>query len=87
MTITQDIALRDFEFWSGAKYTRETLTEEQLDSLEQCLTDCYPGGLSDTELNDIFWFERDFIAEALGFLDWEHLERVNCGEDDDEGEE
>lgn len=27
-----------------------------------------------TELNDLFWFDRDYIAEILGYEDWEALE-------------
>ena len=29
---------------------------------------------TDTEINDFFWFERDTIAEWLGYEDWEDLE-------------
>lgn len=29
--------------------------------------------MSDTEINDIFWFEEDFIAETLGYNDFEEL--------------
>lgn len=46
----------------------------------------YPDGMSETELNDLLWFEDDTIAEWLGFEDWEALERLNNGEEE-EGEE
>lgn len=29
---------------------------------------------TDTTINDILWFERDSIAEALGYRDWEAYE-------------
>ena len=33
----------------------------------------YPDGCSETDVNDIFWFERDWIAEALGYSDYDEL--------------
>lgn len=87
MTIKQEISLRNFEFWSGAKYTAEVLTPEQIDTIETYLEDLYPDGASDTDINDIFWFERDMLAEWLGFEDWEALERANKGEGDDDDDE
>lgn len=84
MKYTVDETLREFQFWSGAKDTAEQLTEEQIDQIESVLEDCYPDGITDTQINDIFWFECDWIAEQLGFEDWESLVKHNKGEDDDE---
>lgn len=56
MKIISDISLKDFGFWSGAKDTAEQLTDEQFDQVEEVLEDLYPDGVTDTELNDIFWF-------------------------------
>ena len=54
------------------------------DQLEAMLeNDIFPDGCTDTELNDLLWFERDTIAEWLGFSDWEALEN---GEEDEEEE-
>lgn len=79
-------SLRNFNFWSGAADTANALTLEQIDQIESMLEDCEPGdGWSDTEINDFFWFERDTIAEWLGFRDWEDLE--NGGEEEDEEED
>lgn len=78
MKIYKETSLRDFEFWSGAKYTAEVLTDEQLDQVENCLEDTAPEeGYSETEINDIFRFERGWIAEILGFDSWEALEESN----------
>ena len=71
--------LIDFEPWSGAVSTYETLTDEQLKQLDSILEECYPEGVTDTEVNDILWFETDWIAELPGFRNWEHLERANSG--------
>jgi hypothetical protein len=42
--------------------------------LEAMLEDTYDGWLTDCQLNDFFWFDRDTIAEWLGFQDWKELE-------------
>lgn len=82
MKITTEKSLRDFEFWSGAVYTAENLTDKQLDQIESYLEDAFPDGVTDTEVNDFFWFENDQIAEWLGFEDWETFLKSN--EENDE---
>jgi hypothetical protein len=37
-----------------------------------------------TELNDIFWFEKDFIAESLGYDSWEEYENHDEDADDED---
>ena len=87
MKITKEISLQNFEGWSGAVDTLNTLTDEQKDALEANLEELYPDGMDETNLNDFLWFENDAIAEWLGFEDWEDLERKNSGEEEDEEEE
>ena len=71
MKVYKEMNLRDFEFWSRAKDNAETLTTEQLDMVESILEDAYPDGMSDTQINDFFWFEFDTIREWLGIEDEE----------------
>ena len=66
MTIKTEQSLRSFEFWSGAKSNAEQLTIEELDTLENELEDLYPEGMTDTEINDILWFDFDWVCETLG---------------------
>lgn len=75
MIITSEINLRDFEGWSGGESTLTTLSYDQIDTLQFILEDAYPEGIDETQLNDILRFETDWIAELLGFTDWECLER------------
>lgn len=70
----------DFDFWSGAVYTVDTLTEEQFETILNLLEESCDGSMSETELNDFFWFETDLIAEWLGFGSWEALEEINSRE-------
>lgn len=74
MKIYSETNLRNFEFWSGAKDRAEQLTSDQLDQIESELESLYPDGMEDTKINDIFWFEDDWIADMLGFSSWENLE-------------
>lgn len=92
MTYTCNESLTNFKFWSGARDRVATLTDDQLDRLDDLLpeamgwneTDSIP---SDTEINDLFWFDEDLIAQMLGFKNWEALERHNAGEDEDDDDE
>ena len=74
MKVYSEINLRDFEFWSGAKLNAETLTSEQLDMVDSILEDAYPDGISETKINDFFWFEFNTIREWLGIKDEEKEE-------------
>lgn len=82
MIIKEDISVRDFEFWSGGFETWLELTIEELDALDDLLPEAFPEGLTQTELNDLFWFDSDLIAEWLGFEDWENLIEEHEREDD-----
>ena len=61
--------------WSGAKDTLADLDDDQLNTIIQILADEYPDGIDETELNDFLWFERDTIADWLGFDDFVALMR------------
>lgn len=71
--IIEDKRLRDFDFWSGAKDTVEILTTDELDTIEDLLEDAYPDGMTETQINDLFWFDTDVIAEWLGYENWDAL--------------
>jgi hypothetical protein len=78
MKIYAEKSLRNFNFWSGACDTVKYLTLEELDIIEGILEDTYPDGIDETAINDIFWFECDFIAECLGYNSFDEImERDN----------
>lgn len=67
MTITYELDLNSFKAWSGAKDTLERVIREgKCDELEQILDITYPEGMTETELNDLLWFEPETIYEWLG---------------------
>jgi hypothetical protein len=64
---TNEINLRDFDAWSGAVDTKEILINEgKEDEFNSLIEDLYGGGLSETQLNDILWFEEEWIFKSLG---------------------
>lgn len=73
MIVRTDISLSDFKFWSGAVDRASKLSAEDFSTIEDVLTDMYPDGMTDTEVNDFFWFNEDFIAECLGFDGWDNF--------------
>jgi hypothetical protein len=64
-------------FGQGGKDTVEELTESELEQIEQILEHIYPEGLSAGELNDMFWFQRDLIAEWLDYKDFDEIMERN----------
>lgn len=75
MIITQEISLENFEFWSGGKDSADKLTHQDFETIEAMLEDLYPDGMSDTMVNDFFWFEFDTIAQWLGYENEEDFDR------------
>ena len=49
------------------------LTDEELDTIESILEECNPEGMTETEINDFFWFEEDTIAEWLGYSSFDEI--------------
>ena len=73
MTITKELDLANFNFWSGARDHEFTYSE--LKELEQHLDDLYPEGTTETKINELFWFEEQFLCECIGLDYDEYLER------------
>lgn len=73
MKIYKEVSGSDFEFWSGARDTVKYLTDDEIEQIFNDLEDCYPEGMSETEVNDFFWFDDDTIADWLGWPDFETL--------------
>ena len=59
----------------------------QCKRMSSLFKDIYPDGMSDTQINDIFWFEDDWIAEMLGYEDFEAIMHRDDEEEDEEEDE
>lgn len=66
MKIYSEKSISNFEFWSGARENAKELTDEQFDELESQLEQLYPDGMSETELNDLLWFDFETVCDWLG---------------------
>jgi len=65
--IKKYITLSEFEAWSGAKDTKEIIIENGKESeFNYLIQELYPNGLAETTLNDILWFDDEWIFETLG---------------------
>ena len=73
MLIHSETSLRDFSFWCGGADNAACLSYEQLDIIEEILSDIYVDGITETQLNDLFWFDEDIIAEWLNYANFEEL--------------
>lgn len=61
--------------WSGAIDTYNTIVEAgKEEEFESLIEELYPNGIEETQLNDILWFEPDFILESLGLSEEEEDE-------------
>ena len=66
ITIKSEISLYDFQAWSGGKETlNNIIAEGKIDILEDLLNDCFEI-LTETQLNDILWFDTEWLYEQLG---------------------
>jgi|TARA_A100001391_G_scaffold149166_1_gene106677 hypothetical protein len=64
--VNENLSLRNFDAWAGAKGTKELILDNNKeDEFEFLMEDLYPDGMTETQLNDILWFEEDWICEML----------------------
>lgn len=70
MIIGYELDLNNFEAWSGAVSTLERIKDAgKTDEAEQLLEEFYPDGMTETRLNDLLWFEDEWLFECLGIAD------------------
>lgn len=91
--------LENFEAWAGGKDTLDVLIEkgvcDNVESLIDEIDACSEEPHTETWVNDFLWFERDYIAEYLGYSSWEEFaygdeddgEKEVDDEEDDEDED
>lgn len=86
-TFNENTTLSNFNAWSGAVETKERIIEEgKADNFDQLIEELYPDGLSETSLNDILWFEEEWIFEMLRISDEEETDETEENEDETEEE-
>ena len=88
--------LENFEAWAGGKDTLDVLIEKGVcDTIEFLIDEIGASAeepMTDTAVNDFLWFDRDYIAEYLGYPGWEEFaygddEGVEVDEEEEEDDE
>ena len=65
--INENLSIADFEAWSGAKDTVQTIIDNNKENdFDSLIDELYPDGLTDTQLNDLLWHDSDWCLEQLG---------------------
>ena len=72
-----------FDAWSGGNDTLKVLIEKGVcDEVQSFIEETFCNEIpTDTDINDFLWFERDQIAEYLGYKDWDEFEYGDEDED------
>lgn len=67
MKVISEISIADFQAWSGAVETKQAIVAaEKCDEFDSYIEELYPDGLTDTQLNDLLWFEGEYMLYVLG---------------------
>jgi hypothetical protein len=70
MRIYKDFEADSFEAWAGAVDTLDKILDEgKGEELEELLDEIFPDGAEETEVNDLLWFDADYVFEMLGIAD------------------
>lgn len=78
MKVTADIYdfWSEYRPWSRAELTARIIEEEyKVEEFFDMMNELYPDGIDITKLNDILWFESEWVLNMLGIKD---------GDDDEE---
>jgi hypothetical protein len=77
MTVVDEMNFNDIfrTAWGGAVDTAERIEREgKGDAFCAMMEELYPEGIDRTALNDIMWFDADWIFETLGITEDEEEE-------------
>ena len=67
MKVYSETSMSEFRPWSGAVSTYDRIQNAGLlDELEALIEEMYPDGCSETAINDLLWFEDEWIFNTLG---------------------
>lgn len=60
------ITLEEFNAWSGAIDTKQVIIDNNKEAdFEYLIEELYPEGIEETQLNDILWFDADWVYRQL----------------------
>lgn len=71
-------SLKHFKFWGQAQDVAREFTDEQLDQLEDLISDMYCDDYpTDAQINDLFAYDSDYLKELLGWKKLSSGEYIN----------
>lgn len=73
MKIYKDTDLTKFKFWAGVK--EHEFTKSELLQIQATLEEIYENEISETQINDLFWFEGEVLCGWIGIDYDEYLTR------------
>ena len=75
MKIYTKQSIADFEAWSWAKSTKQTIVDnDKEEEFDKLINERYPDGIDEPKLNDILWFDSEWVYEKLGICEEEEEE-------------
>jgi len=75
MKIITELSFERFQAWSGGKDTQDKIIAAgKAEEFEECIEELNPEGMTDTELNDLLWFDSELVFEWLGMSEDEESE-------------
>jgi len=67
MKIKNEMNLENFNAWSGAVETKTIILDYGFQyEFNELIEELYPDGIDETTLNDLLWFDSEWIFENLG---------------------
>jgi CobQ-like glutamine amidotransferase family enzyme len=82
MKITTNIDLTNFEFWGGAEDNADKLTSDQLQQIDNILSEDNAEGFTDFTINDLFRFDFGCVCQLIG-LEYDEDSGEIVDEEDD----
>lgn len=62
----QEVSLEYFDAWGGAEDLKQQIIDaDKTKEFEQLISDLYPDGIDETELNDLMCFDDDWVRKSL----------------------
>jgi hypothetical protein len=72
MKVYRELSISNFDAWSGAVSTKQTIIENDKENdFDSLIEELYPGGIDGTKLNDILWFDSEWVLDSLGIYEEE----------------
>ena len=88
MKVYKDMSIMDFDAWSGAVDTKKKIVEAgKEEAFDELIEEIFPDGIDETKLNDILWFESEWVYDAVGLDEDGNVPNDDSDDEDGEGDD